>query len=132
MKRLALIIGNANYPDPDSKLKNPVNDANAVQKKLERLSFKTIRKTDSTNIEMEQSLKEFSALLDSSEVALFFFAGHGMQIDGKNYLAAVNTDFDTEINAKYSSLLNSFSAIELTKSLSTNLFFIPVTRPSLL
>ena len=53
---------------------------------------------------MEEALSTFSDRLNTCEVALFFFAGHGMQIDGKNYLTAINTNFDKEIDVKFSSL----------------------------
>lgn len=102
MNRVALIIGNEAYPD--SPLTNPVNDAQAVGDKLDRLGFGTLIHTDATHIEMEKGLKLFSSKLDSCDVALFFFAGHGMQIEGKNYLTAVDTDFEGEIDAKHSSL----------------------------
>ena len=75
MNRVAFIIGNAVYPD--SPLKNPVNDAQAVGEKLDRLGFGTLIRTDATNIEMEEGLTEFSSSLESCDVALFFFAGHG-------------------------------------------------------
>lgn len=102
MNKIALIIGNATYPD--SPLKNPVNDANAVQERLERLGFKTLKLTDASSKRMEEGLNVFSSYLNSSEVALLFFAGHGMQIEGNNYLTAIDTNFDKEIDAKYSSL----------------------------
>lgn len=102
MNRIALIIGNATYPD--SPLKNPVNDANAVQERLAILGFKTLKRTDATNKRMGNGLNEFSSHLNSCDVALFFFAGHGMQINGKNYLTAIDTNFDKEIDVKYSSL----------------------------
>lgn len=102
MKRIALLIGNAIYPG--SSLKNPVNDAKAVQERLTELGFETLIRTDATNKDMEDGLNDFSSLLSSFEVSLFFFAGHGMQIKGENYLTAVNTNFDNEIEAKYSSL----------------------------
>ena len=102
MNRVAFIIGNAVYPD--SPLKNPVNDAQAVGEKLDRLGFGTLIRTDATNIEMAEGLTEFSSCLESCDVALFFFAGHGMQIDGKNYLTAIDTSFEREIDAKFSSL----------------------------
>lgn len=102
MNKIALIFGNAKYPD--SPLRNPVNDADAVQERLTRLGFKTVKRTDATNKEMEEGLNIFSSHLNSCEVALFFFAGHGMQISGKNYLTAIDTNFDKEIDAKYSSL----------------------------
>ena len=53
---------------------------------------------------MDLALKEFRTILKRSDVGLFFFAGHGMQIDGENYLAAVDADADSEIDAKHSSL----------------------------
>lgn len=102
MKKIALIIGNSSYPD--SPLKNPVNDAEAIQEKLERLGFQVLERTDATNKQMEEALNDFSSKLNSVEVALFFFAGHGMQITGKNYLTAVDTNFTKEIDAKHSSL----------------------------
>lgn len=102
MNKVALIIGNAAYPE--SPLGNSVNDANAMAKILGGLGFETIVRTDATNKEMEQALTDFSLKLATREVALFFFAGHGMQIGGGNYLTAVNTNFDQEIDAKYSSL----------------------------
>ncbi|MBI4242468.1 MAG: caspase family protein [Planctomycetes bacterium] len=102
MNKIVLIIGNSTYPG--SPLKNPVNDANAVQERLVKLGFKTFKQTDATNKRMEEGLNEFSSHLNDSEVALFFFAGHGMQIEGKNYLTAIDTNFDKEIDAKYSSL----------------------------
>lgn len=102
MNKIALIIGNSAYSD--SPLKNPVNDANAVQERLAKLGFKTLKKINVTSKGMEEGLNEFSSHLNECEVALFFFAGHGMQIEGKNYLTAIDTNFDKEIDAKYSSL----------------------------
>ncbi|MDA3789731.1 MAG: caspase family protein [Desulfobacula sp.] len=78
--------------------------SDAVQERLERLGFNTLKRTDASVKEMEEELNEFSSHLNSCEVALFFFAGHGMQISGKNYLTAIDTNFDKEIDAKYSSL----------------------------
>lgn len=102
MNKIALIIGNAAYPE--SQLANPVNDANAIGEKLKRLGFETILRTDATNKVMEEALADFASNLATRDVALFFFAGHGMQIDGRNYLTAINTNFDREIDAKYSSI----------------------------
>jgi len=102
MKKIALIIGNAAYPE--SQLNNPVNDAESIGKILDRLSFYPKVYTDATGQIMEEALSDFANDLMMCEIALFFFAGHGMQIDGKNYLTAVDTKFDSEINAKYSSL----------------------------
>lgn len=99
----ALVIGNAAYEAAD-ELKNPVNDAQDVAAKLETCGFKVIRETDSRHVDMDRALKRFQKVLKDSDVGLFFFAGHGMQIDGENYLAAIDTDGADEIAAKHSSL----------------------------
>jgi len=102
MIRKSLCIGNAAYPG-EAALQNPVNDAVAVGERLACLGFEGQVCVDSTNHGMHDAIKEFSSELTDSDVGLFFFAGHGMQIDGENYLAAVDTDFDTETVAKFSS-----------------------------
>ncbi|MCY0150218.1 caspase family protein [Hoeflea sp. G2-23] len=99
----ALVLGNADYPGND-KLNNPVNDALDVSAKLKSYDFEVILGTDCSNSNMEKKLKEFATLLKTHEVGLFFFAGHGMQIDGSNYLLAIDTDCSSEIDAKHSSL----------------------------
>jgi hypothetical protein len=102
-KMAALVIGNADYVNGDA-LKNPVNDAEDISAKLISYGFDTLLCKDATNKEMNLKLDEFAALLESVEVGLFFFAGHGMQIDGANYLLATDTEDTSETNAKFSSL----------------------------
>jgi uncharacterized caspase-like protein len=105
MKRsmAALVIGNSTYPDGND-LKNPVNDATDLGAKLKGYGFDVTIASDCTAKDMDKQVKEFRKLLETSEVALFFFAGHGMQIEGTNYLLAVDTDMETEHDAKHSSL----------------------------
>lgn len=99
----ALVIGNADYVDA-GELKNPVNDAADISDKLAECGFTVTTKLDCSYREMDQALKDFKKALKDSDVALFFFAGHGMRVDGDNYLAAVDTDVSDEVAAKHSSL----------------------------
>jgi hypothetical protein len=99
----ALVIGNSDYPD-GNELRNPVNDAADLGAKLKRYGFSVTIALDCTHKEMDRHLKTFRTLLETHEVALFFFAGHGVQIEGVNYLLAVDTDVETENDAKHSSL----------------------------
>lgn len=78
-KRIALIIGNSNYSKPEMKLKNPENDAKDIAKKLESLGFHVILKLDATLNEMNAALEEFELQASEYDVALFYFAGHGIQ-----------------------------------------------------
>ena len=99
----ALVLGNAEYHG-DGRLKNPVNDAEDVCLKLKQYNFEVLLVTDCTHKEMDKKLREFRVLLETHEVGMFFFAGHGMQIEGTNYLIAIDTDMSSEMDAKHSSL----------------------------
>lgn len=103
MIKKALCIGNAQYP-AGAELRNPTNDASDLSQKLNALGFESRLCTDETYKGMDVALQAFASDLSDAEVGLFFFAGHGMQIDGENYLAGIDTNFDTEIDAKHSSL----------------------------
>jgi formylglycine-generating enzyme required for sulfatase activity len=92
--RVALVIGNASYKD--SPLKNPVNDARAVAAKLRGLGFEVVERHNLTQKQIGRTLSEFRGKLTRGGTALFFYAGHGLQVGGVNYLPAVDADIGTE------------------------------------
>jgi hypothetical protein len=86
-KRIALVIGNSNYGNTLANLKNPQNDARDLAKTLRELGFYVFEKYDLTKIKMETVIQEFgSCLKQSGGIGLFYYSGHGMQFEGKNYL----------------------------------------------
>ncbi len=93
--RVALVIGNGDYKNAP-ELKNPVKDARAVAAALERLGFTVLKKFDLNRLEMEDILGQFGDRARAAEVALVFYAGHGMQMDGHNYLVPVDARLDQE------------------------------------
>ncbi len=104
-KRAALVIGNANYAGPNTiKLRNPVKDASAIARKLRKYGFELTCVSDGTFADMRAGLTEFQSTIEAGGVALVFFAGHGIQINGENFLFACDTDASGENQAKYSSL----------------------------
>ena len=94
-KRLALVIGNANYDK--GELKNPVNDARLIASTLDSLEFDVILKE---NLESQTSFKrailEFGKKRSNYDVAFVYYAGHGVQISGENYLLPTKVEFSTE------------------------------------
>ena len=88
-KRLALVIGNSAYKNAPA-LKNPSNDATDIGAALERLGFDVIRGVDLDYQGMRTAVRRFSEKLANTDVALLFYAGHGLQVAGKNYLVPVN------------------------------------------
>lgn len=102
-KLAALVIGNATYVHA-GVLRNPVNDAMDITDRLMACGFEVICLTDASHQQMDQALSNFRDALRDQDVGLSFFAGHGVQIQGINYLAASDTRIDTEIQAKHSAL----------------------------
>lgn len=93
--RIALVIGNSSYTD--APLANPVNDANAIAKSLQGLGFKVILRTNVTQSQMRQAVRQFGDELHAGRgVGLFYFAGHGMQINSRNFLIPIGTDIRRE------------------------------------
>src|SRR5581483_8562919 len=90
--RMALVIGNANY-SAESKLANPANDANLVAATLKKLGFDVTLLTDAGQKAMEHAIIDFGDRLSKAgpdSTALFYYAGHGLQVDGENYLVPVD------------------------------------------
>jgi len=100
-KRTALVIGNSGYSS--SPLKNAVNDAADIASNLQRLDFSVILKKNVSHQEMEDAILEFGEKLKKGGVGLFFYAGHGVQKDNRNYLipigARINKDTDIKFQA---------------------------------
>ena len=100
-RRIAMIVGNSNYSDITMNLANPKNDATDVAAKLESLGFDVILKTDVTLQEMDKELSSFGIKARGYDVALFYYAGHGIQSKGVNYLLPTDIENLAEDNIKY-------------------------------
>lgn len=94
-KRVALVIGNSAYQGI-TPLKNPVNDAKAMSNALNSLGFQVIEVTDATQKEMNRAIAAFGSKLNADTAALFFYAGHGLQVKGKNYLVPIDAQIGGE------------------------------------
>ncbi|HDS8059538.1 TPA: caspase family protein, partial [Enterobacter hormaechei subsp. xiangfangensis] len=123
----ALVIGNASYPGQE--LKNSTNDAEDMYTALSEFGFSVIHLSNATQREIDEAVKSFRDNLNSNDIGLFYFAGHGMQINGENYITAVDTDFGTEIDAKYSSYpLNKVIEIMEKSGNKTNIIILDACR----
>lgn len=99
-RRIALVIGNGDYQF-SGKLKNTVNDANLMAATLKDLGFDVIKKNNATKTEMEQTILDFSRELGKYNVALFFYAGHGIQVDGGNFLIPIDAKLNDRLAAQF-------------------------------
>lgn len=97
--RVALVIGNSDYAN--GKLRNPVSDARAIADKLESLGFKVLLRENLNREAMYQSIDAFSKNLKADGVGLFYYAGHGMQIKGRNFLIPIDADIQREDDIEF-------------------------------
>ena len=93
-KRIALVIGNGAYKS--APLKNPVSDARAVAASLKQLDYDVSLRENTTLVDLIESLRSFSLRAASSSVRLLFYAGHGIQAKGRNYLLPVDVEPQSE------------------------------------
>jgi len=101
-RRTALVIGNSAYAG--APLKNPANDARDMAAALRRLGFETTLLTDASMQQMEQAVRDFGLKLRQGGMGLFYYAGHGLQVQGNNYLVPVNAVIQSESDVKYGCL----------------------------
>ena len=93
-RRIALVIGNSAYRHMP-ELRNPAHDAGDMAALLTRLGFEGVRGIDLDFLGMRDVIQTFSRNASGSDVALLFYAGHSLQVDGKNYLAPVDVQLET-------------------------------------
>jgi hypothetical protein len=101
-RRVALVIGNSSYRE--APLKNPANDAKAMAATLQKQGFKVILRQNASKSEMENAVAEFGEQLSQDSVGLFFFAGHGMQVNGRNYLIPTDAKITSEQRVRLETL----------------------------
>ena len=89
-KRVALVIGNSGYQNVN-KLPNPAKDAAAIAAMLTKIGFDVVNnKEDATNADMRKMVRDFSQQAADADVALVYYAGHGIELNGTNYLIPVD------------------------------------------
>jgi Caspase domain len=115
--RIALIIGNSDYANANLKLTNPANDAAAMQRALKAAGFETIVRLNAKRLDFYRAVDEFSARIgrDQHAVGLFYYAGHGVQADGTNYLIPVDADIQSEADLD----ANAFDAGRVLRAMKT-------------
>lgn len=98
-KRIALIIGNADYT-ATSKLRNTLNDAKSMATTLKGLGFDVTMVENGTYETIKNAVYAFGDRIQDVDVSLFFYAGHGIEVDGTNYLVPVDADIQSHLDVK--------------------------------
>jgi uncharacterized caspase-like protein len=112
-KRVAFVVGNAAYKNVAS-LPNPAIDAKSMAKVLRNVGFDVVEGTNLTRDRMTERLLEFGKKAEGADVALFFYAGHGIALNGTNYLLPVDADIKSEMDVKLGNAVNVDVTLEQT------------------
>ena len=126
-ERVALVIGNGAYAHA-GPLPNPPNDARAISARLRGLGFEVIEGIDLDQQAMRTSLRDFANALAGARVALFFYAGHGLQVDGTNYLVPVDARLEDKTSLSFEAVSADFVLRLMEEQERTNLIFLDACR----
>lgn len=125
--RVALVIGNSDYAFA-SKLANPRNDAEALAAKLRALGFETIEGYDLGIAGMRQKTQDFARASRSADISLFFYAGHGIQVDGTNYLVPVDARMEDALAIDFEAFSIDLVTRQMSRSNGANLIILDACR----
>jgi hypothetical protein len=114
-KRVAFVVGNGAYKNV-AALPNPAIDARSMAKVLRNVGFEVVEGANLSRDKMTEKLLEFGKKAEGADVALFFYAGHGIAINGTNYLLPVDADLKSEMDVKLGAAINIDVTLEQTMS----------------
>jgi Caspase domain len=102
-RKVALVIGNSIYANTSS-LTNPANDAQLIAGAARQAGFEVITLSDLTMASFQRALRDFRAAADGSEIAMIYYAGHGIEGQGKNWLIPVDSKLETDFDLPYEAI----------------------------
>jgi uncharacterized caspase-like protein len=126
-KRVALVIGNSAYQNVP-RLQNPSNDASDMAEKLRQLGFDVVEGLDLGKRDMEQQIRAFGEKLTGADVGLFYYAGHGLQVDQKNYLAPIDAQLKTESDLDFEAVELDLVLKQMLRNAHTSIVFLDACR----
>jgi uncharacterized membrane protein YgcG len=114
-RRVAFVVGNGAYKNV-AQLPNPPVDAKAMAAVLRNVGFEVVEGTNLTRDKMTEKLLDFGKKAQGADVAVFFYAGHGIAISGTNYLLPVDADIKSEMDVKLGAAINIDLTLDQTMS----------------
>ncbi|TPN85034.1 peptidase c14 caspase catalytic subunit p20 [Mesorhizobium sp. CU2] len=126
-RRVALVLGNSQYQHA-APLANPARDAQAMADRLKDLGFEVVSGFDLTKQQTQTTVAQFAKQVRGAEVALFFYAGHGLQVSGKNYLLPVDAALEDETSLDFEAVSVDFILRQMSRETSIRLVFLDACR----
>ncbi|TGQ38400.1 peptidase c14 caspase catalytic subunit p20 [Mesorhizobium sp. M00.F.Ca.ET.216.01.1.1] len=126
-RRVALVLGNSQYQHAPA-LANPVRDAGAMAERLKSLDFEVVSGFDLTKLQTQATIAQFAKQVRGADIALFFYAGHGLQVSGSNYLLPVDAALEDETSLDFEAVPVDFILRQMSRETSIRLVFLDACR----
>jgi len=127
-RRVAFVVGNGAYKNV-TELPNPPVDAKAIAGALRNIGFEVVEGTNLTRDQMTAKLLDFGNKTQGADVAIFYYAGHGIAVDGANYLLPIDADIKSEMDVKLGSSINIDTTLDQTmRDAKVKLVFLDACR----
>jgi len=126
-KRVALVVGNSDYQHT-TKLANPKNDATDMSGVLKGLGFEVIDGFDLNKAAFDGKVREFAAALEGAAVGVFFYAGHGLQVSGQNYLVPIDAQLSAAVALDFEMMKVEIIHRAMERLTKTNVLFLDACR----
>ncbi len=128
-RRVAMVIGNGAYAHA-APLENPANDARDISAALKAAGFEVFEAIDQSKSALERTLRDFARNIEGADVALLFYAGHGLQVGGRNYLIPIDARLASERDLDFEAIRVEFilAQMELGREGKTTLVFLDACR----
>jgi caspase domain-containing protein len=104
-RKVALVVGNTQYKNPSLVLLNPRNDAEDVADVLRSLDFEVVLTVDANKRDFDLAMTQFARMATGADAALFYYAGHALQYQGRNYLMPTDGELEDEVSLRYQMVL---------------------------
>jgi uncharacterized caspase-like protein len=125
--RIALVIGNSAYQNT-AKLTNPRNDAADMAAALKKLGFQFIEGFDLDKAALDRKIRDFATALRGADMGVFFYAGHGLQVAGQNYLVPVDAKAETASALDFEMVRLDLVQRTMENEAQTNILFLDASR----
>lgn len=126
-RRVALVLGNSQYQHA-AALANPARDGQAMAGRLKDLGFEVVSGFDLTKQQTQATVAQFAREVRGADIALFFYAGHGLQVSGKNYLLPVDAALEDETSLDFEAVSVDFILRQMSRETSIRLVFLDACR----
>jgi uncharacterized caspase-like protein len=126
-KRVALVVGNSSYQHA-GELANPKNDAADMAASLRSVGFQVLEGYDLNKAALDRKIRDFATALRGAQAGLFFYAGHGLQVSGQNYIVPVDAELTTEAALDFEMVRLELVHRTMEREAPTNILFLDACR----